>query len=454
MRDKLITATFFIAIFLFLTIPVSSIFAQSEGGILELDQLIEEALSNNPELKAARERADAYRERPPQASSLEDPRITLGFSNLPVDDFDFNKQDMTQKVISLSQEIPLPGVLSLKKENATQEANAMGKRAREFESILVKRVKKSYYDLYFINKAIDITEANQGLLKEFVEITKTRYSVGRGIQQDVLKAQVELSKMVEKIIYLEQKKASVKAKLNTLLNRPPEISLLEPPDIKKTDFAYSIEELQKMAEEARPALKDVEHLIKSREATYNLAKKDYLPSLTFTASYGQRDNRLRSRPVRATVTPVEGVPSDVTVLSATDRDRPDFFSFMVGFKVPLWFHSKQSRKIKENLTLVSEAKSKREALKNKIFFDIKDVLEREKRGAKLIKLYQKDIIPQAKASLDSAMAAYEVGSVDFITLLDSQLTLFNYRLNYYQVLADYEKDLAELEAVVGKRLFQ
>ena len=81
-------------------------------------------------------------------------------------------------------------------------------------------------------------------------------------------------------------------------------------------------------------------------------------------------------------------------------------------------------------------------------------MEREKRGAKLIKLYQKDIIPQAKASLDSAMAAYEVGSVDFITLLDSQLTLFNYRLNYYQVLADYEKDLAELEAVVGKRLFQ
>ena len=114
MRDKLITATFFIAIFLFLTIPVSSVFAQSEDGILELDQLIEEALSNNPELKAARERADAYRERPPQASSLEDPRITLGFSNLPVDDFDFNKQDMTQKVISLSQEIPLPGILSLK----------------------------------------------------------------------------------------------------------------------------------------------------------------------------------------------------------------------------------------------------------------------------------------------------------------------------------------------------
>ena len=453
MRDKLITATFFIAIFLFLTIPVSSIFAQSEGGFLELDQLIEEALSNNPDLKAARERADAYRERPPQAASLEDPRITLGFSNLPVDDFDFNKQDMTQKVVSLSQEIPLPGVLSLKKENATQEAYAMGKRAREFESILVKRVKKTYFGLYFVNKAIAITEANRRLLEKFVEITETKYSVGRGIQQDVLKAQVELSKVEEKIINLAQKKATIKAELNTLLNRPPEISLPEPPDIKKTSFTYGLEELQKMAEEDRPALKDVEHLIKSREVAYKLAKKDYLPSLTFTASYGQRDDRLRSRPVRATVTPVGGESQDVTVLSATDRDRPDFFSFMVGFKVPLWFHSKQSRKVRENLTLVSEAKSRYEALKNEIFFGIKDNLEREKRGAKLIELYLQEIIPQAKASLDSAMAAYEVGSVDFITLLDSQLTLFNYQLSYHQVLAGYEKDLAELEAVVGKRLF-
>jgi cobalt-zinc-cadmium efflux system outer membrane protein len=452
MRNTLITATF-LAIFLFLTIPVSSIFAQSEGETLKLDQLIEEALSNNPELKAARERADAYRERPSQVSSLEDPRVTLGFSNLPVDDFDFNKQDMTQKVVSLSQEIPLPGVLSLKKENATQEAYAMERRAKELELVLMKRVKKTYYNLYFANQAIAITEANRNLLERFAEITETKYSVGRGIQQDVLKAQVELSKMVEKIINLEQKEATIKAELNTLLNRPPEISLLEPPDIKKTNFTYSAEELQGMAEEARPALKDVEHLIKSREAAYKLAKKDYLPSLTFTASYGQRDNRLRSRPVRATVTPIGGESQDVTVLSATDRDRPDFFSFLVGFKVPIWFHSKQSRKVRENLTLVSEAKSRYEALKNEIFFDIKDVLEREKRGAKLIELYQKDIIPQAKASLDSAMAAYEVGSVDFITLLNNQLTLFNYRLSYYQVLTDYEKDLAELEAVVGKKLF-
>ena len=453
MRKKLIISAFFLFIFLFLTISISSIFAQTEGETLKLDQLIEEALNDNPELKAARDRANAYHERPSQVSSLEDPRITLGFSNLPVDDFDFNKQEMTQKVISLSQEIPLPGILSLKRESAAQEANAMEKRARELESILIKKVKKAYYNLYFINKAIDITETNQGLLEKFVEITKTKYSVGKGIQQDVLKAQVELSKIEEKIIDLEQKKATIKAELNTLLNRPQEEFLPDPPNIKKTTFTHNLEALQKLAEETRPALKDVEHLIKSREAAYQLAKKDYLPSLTFTASYGQRDNRLRSRPVRATVTPVGGEPNEVSVLSATDRDRPDFLSFMVGFKVPLWFHSKQSRKVRENLTLISEAKARHEALKNEIFFGIKDILEKERRGSKLIELYQNDIIPQAKASLESAMAGYEVGNVDFITLLDNQLTLFNYRLSYHQVLTDYQKDLAELEAVVGKRLF-
>ena len=455
MRKKLITATFFlfIFIFIFLNMAVPPIFAQPEGAFLNLEMLIKEALNNNPEIKAARERADAYRERPPQVSSLDDPRITLGVANLPVDDFDFNKQEMTQKVISLSQEVPLPGVLSLKKESATQEAYAMEKRAKELESVLIKRMKKAYYDLSFVNKATAITEANRRLLEKFLKITKTNYSVGKGLQQDVLKAQVEISKMVENIIDLEQKKATIKAELNTLLNRSPEISLPEPPDIRKTDFSYGLEELQELAEGNRSALKDMEHLIRSREAAYKLAKKDYLPSLTFTASYGQRDNRVRNRPVNATVTPLGGEPNNVKVLSATDRDRPDFFSFMVGFKVPLWFRSKQNRKVKENLFLISEAKSRHETLKNGIFFGVKDIWEKEKRGSKLIDLYQNEIIPQAKASLDSAMSGYEVGSVDFITLLDNQLTLFNYQLSYHQLLTDYEKDLAELEAIVGKRLF-
>jgi len=452
-KNNVTTSILFLLMGLFATMHVSSPFAQTEAETLNLEQLIEEALQNNPGLKAARAKADAYREIPPQVGSLEDPRISLGVANLATDDFDFNSIDMTMKVIELSQEVPLPGILSLKKQAATHEAHAMEKKANELEFTLIKKVKQAYYDLYYIKNAIGITKDNKDLLEKFVEITEARYSVGKGIQQDVLKAQVELSKMIEKSIDFEQKRASFKAGVKALLNRPPEVSIPDPPDIKKTVFTHTLEDLQTIAMESRPVLKDLQSVLESREAEYRLAKKEYFPSLMFTASYGQREDEKKGRPMTVSGATMEGQAVEVTIPANEDRDRSDTFSFMVGFKVPLWFHSKQNRKIKETLSLISETKSHQEELKNEIFFEIKDSWEKERRGSRLIDLYQNEIIPQAKASLESAMAGYEVGNVDFMTLLDNQITLFNYQLSYHQVLTDYEKDLAEVEAVVGKRLF-
>jgi len=453
MARKLAAFAFFSLIVLFHTGYASSLFAQSEGGTLDLNQLIEEALQNNPGLKAAWAKVDAYREIPSQVGSLEDPRVSLGVQNLATDDFDFNNIEMTMKVIELSQEVPLPGILSLKKEAAIHEAHAMEKKAKELEFTLIKKVKQAYYDLYYIRNAIAVTEDNKNLLEMFVAITETRYSVGKGIQQDVLKAQVELSKMIEKLIDFEQKKASVKAEMRALLSRPPEAAIPDPPpDIEKTAFTHTVEDLQNIAMEFNPVLKDLESVLKSRESEYRLAKKEYFPSLMLTASYGQREDAKKSQPMMATGRTMEGESVEVEI-PTEDRDRSDTFSFMVGFKVPLWFHSKQNRKIKETLSLISETKSHQEELKNEIYFTIKDIWEKERRGSKLVNLYQNEIIPQARASLDSAMAGYEVGSIDFLALLDSQITLFDYQLSYYQVLADYEKDLAEIEAVVGKRLF-
>lgn len=443
---------FFSFIILFSTVAVPSLSAPSESDYLDLNQIIEEALNNNPALKAAQALAEAYQERPSQAASLEDPRVSLGVANIATDDFDFNSIDMTMKVIEVSQEVPLPGIISLRREAALHEAHAMGKKAKENEFSLIKSVKKAYYDLYYIKNAITVVEDNKQLLDNFVEITETRYSVGKGIQQDVLKAQVELSKMIEKLITFEQKRASAKAELRALLNRPPESAIPDPPDIEKTPFTRTIEDLNQLALECNPMLKDLQSVLKSRESEYRLAKKDYFPTLIFTASYGQREDAKRRSTMMATGTTMGGEPVAVT-LPAEDRDRSDTFSFMVGFKVPLWFRSKQDHRVKETLALISETQAHHDNKKNEIYFSINDICERERRGSKLIDLYHHEIIPQAQASLDAAMAGYEVGDVDFITLLSSQITLFDYQLSYYQVLADHEKDLAELESVVGTRMF-
>jgi len=452
MERKSAAFFFFSSVCLLFAVCGSSLFAQTDEGFLDLNSIIEEALSNNPELKGAQAKADAYRERPAQAASLEDPRISLGVQNIATDDFDFNSIDMTMKVIELSQEVPLPGILSLKKEVALHEAHAMEKKAKEVEFSLIKKVKQAYYDLYYLTNAIAVAGENKDLLEKFVAITETRYAVGKGIQQDVLKAQVELSKIIEKLIDFEQKKASTAAELRALLNRPPEAAIPNPPDIEKTPFAYSMEELQNIAMECNPALNDLQSILKSRESEYKLAQKEYFPSLMFTAAYGQREDAKKSGSMMATGYTMGGEPVEVS-LPGEDRDRSDTFSFMVGFTVPLWFHSKQSRKVKETLALMEETKSHQQAMKNEIFFGITDICERERRGSKLIDLYKNNIIPQARASLDSAMAGYEVGNVDFMALIDNQITLFDYQLSYHEVLADYEKDLAKIESVVGRRLF-
>jgi len=452
MKMKSAAFFFFSSVWLLFVVWAPLLYAQSDQGALDLNQIIEEALSNNPELKGAQAKAAAYRERPSQAASLEDPRISLGVQNIATDDFDFNSIDMTMKVIELSQEVPLPGILSLKKEVAVHEAHAMEKKANEVEFSLIKKVKQAYYDLYYLTNAIAVTEENKDLLEKFLAITETRYAVGKGIQQDVLKAQVEISKITEKLIDFEQKKASTAAELRALLNRPPEAAIPDPPAIEKTAFTYTPEDLQNIALECNPALNDLQNILKSRESEYQLAKKEYFPSLMFTAAYGQREDAKKSGSMMATGYTMGGEPVEVS-LPGEDRDRSDTFSFMVGFTVPLWFHSKQSRKVKETLALMEETKSHQQAMKNEIFFGIKDICERERRGSKLIDLYKNNIIPQARASLDSAMAGYEVGNVDFMALIDNQITLFDYQLSYHEVLADYEKDLAKIESVVGRRLF-
>jgi outer membrane protein TolC len=452
MKRKLAAFFFFSFVCLLVAAWAPPLPAQPEGGVLDLKQIIEEALSNNPELKGAQAKADAYRERPSQVASLEDPRISLGVQNIATDDFDFNTADMTMKVIELSQEVPLPGILSLKKEAALHEAHAMEKKAKEVEFNLINKVKQAYYELYYLTNAIAVTEENKDLLEKFVAITETRYAVGKGIQQDVLKAQVELSMIVEKLIDFEQKKASTAAEMRALLNRPPEAAIPDPPDIEKTPFTYTMEDLQNIALECNPGLNDLQNVLKSRESEYKLAQKEYFPSLMITAAYGQREDAKKSRSMMANGYTMSGEPVEVT-LPGEDNHRSDLFSFMVGFTVPLWFHSKQNRKVKETLALMEETKSHQQAVKNEIFFGIKDICERERRGSKLIDLYKNNIIPQARASLDSAMAGYEVGSVDFMTLINNQITLFDYQLSYHEVLAGYEKDLAKIESVVGRRLF-
>ena len=417
-----------VILFSFIILTPFSSSAQSEKPRLNVDQLVDEALQNNPEISAAKIKWEVFKEKIPQSYALEDPMFGFGIINLPTN-FSFRDEDMTMKEFSISQKFPFPGKRPLMKEMASKEAEAVSAEIQGKIHQIIKDVKAAYYDLSHIYRTTEVTQRNKRILEDFAKIAETRYAVGEGIQQDVFKAHVEVSKMVDDLIMLGQRKRSMEAKLNALLNRPPETPMGEPEEVVFRKFPFTIEELQKMALEMNPTLKGMKKMIEAKEKAYALAKREYYPDFNFKFAYGQRDN-------------------------SPDMKRRDMLTGMVEMNIPIFYKSKQDRKVAETKAEILATEAQYRAMKNEVLFMITDMASMIQRGERQLELYKTGIIPQASLQINSAMSAYRVNRADFMTLLDSQMTLYKYELEYHQALTEYEKNVASLGAAIGKQILE
>ena len=417
----------FLIFFIMMLWPFSSS-AQSEKPRLNVDQLVDEAIQNNPEILAAKKKWEVFKEKIPQASALEDPMLGFGIINLPTS-FSFHQEDMTMKEFSISQKFPFYGKRKLMGEMAGKEAEAVFTDIQGKVNQIIRDVKVTYYDLSHVYRTTQITQRNKEILENFAKIAETRYSVGEGIQQDVLKAHVEVSKMVDDLIMLGQRKRALEAKLNALLNRPSETPVGEPEEVIFKKFPYTIEELQKMALEINPTLKGMKKMIEAKQKAYALAKREYYPDLNLRFAYGQRDKLMGMR-------------------------QDDMLTGMVEINIPIFYKSKQDPKVAETVADIKSAEAQYQAMKNEILFMIADMGSMVQRVERQIALYKTGIIPQASLQVNSALSAYRVNRADFLTLLDSQMTLYKYELEYHLALTEYEKSVASLGAAVGKRFSQ
>jgi cobalt-zinc-cadmium efflux system outer membrane protein len=408
-------------------IPLSAQ-AQTEKSALNLNQLVEEALQNNPEILAAKIKWEVYKEKVPQAYAFEDPMFGFGIVNLPTN-FSFKDEDMTMKELSISQKFPFPGKRPLMREMAEKEAEAVSTEIQGKVHQIIRDVKSAYYDLSHVYRTTEVTQRNKKILEDFAKITETRYAVGEGIQQDVFKAHVEVSKMIDDLIMLGQRKRTLEAKLKALLNRLPETPIGEPEEVVFRKFPFTIEDLQQMALEMNPTLKGMKKMIEAKEKAYALAKREYYPDFNFKFAYGQRNN-------------------------GPEMNRRDMLTGMMEMNIPIFYKSKQERKVAETKAEILAAEAQFRAMKNEILFMITDMTSMVQRGERQLELYKTGIIPQASLQLNSAMSSYRVNKADFMTLLDSQMTLYKYELEYHQALTDYEKNVANLGAAIGKHLFE
>ncbi len=244
-----------------------------------------------------------------------------------------------------------------------------------------------------------ITDKNIELMKNFVELTQSKYEVGNGLQEDIFKSQVELYKLQEQLINLKQKELSIRADMLRLLNRNDNDQLQGIPKLENTEFNFSPEDLKTTALEENPLLKQLSHSVSQKEAQYLLAKKSYFPKFSITAAYGQRDD-----------------------WESVDRHRSDLMSLLIGVDIPLWFKSKQNKKVSESQHRILQAKARLQSEKNDILFKLNDLLVNINKDKSLVTLYEKQIIPEARQSLEADMSAYQVGRLDFLNLLTSQMS--------------------------------
>ena len=391
----------------------------STVGALRLQDLIEQALENNPEIKSMQRRFDMMRARVPQAKALDQPMLSVGYMG-NIAPFHVQRDDPSSgRSISITQDLPFPGKRALKGKVASSEADAEWWLFEQTRRNVVAEVKDAYFDLYYISKALGVVTKTKTLLEQFIKIAEARYAVGKGIQQDVLKAQVEFSKLLEQQTMLEQRKQIAEARLNSLLYRESDSPLAVPEELKPRAFDFSLAQLNETAIANYPDLKAQRRKIEGAQYAIQLAKKEFYPDFSVGFTY-------TNRPAM-----------------------PEMYGLSVGVKLPIYSAQKQRPALTEATASFEAEKRTLENMATVLMFKIRDKYLAQNTAQRLMKLYSTTIVPQSSLSLESAIAGYQVGKVDFLTLLDNVVTLLNYELSYYEQLSNEEKAVAALEPLVG-----
>ncbi|MFA4889779.1 MAG: TolC family protein [Candidatus Omnitrophota bacterium] len=410
---------FSILIFIILAIFVNFKYAYPSGSLF-LNSLIDEALKNNPQIQAAKQRYKAAQARVRLLRTLEDPKFEYEYDKITASmDNLMNNNTKPMRTFAISQEFPFPSKLFLRKKAAQKEANSYEQEYKETERKVVKDLKESYFQLFLNGKKINLTQENLNLLSQFIEIANKKYAVNKASQQDSLKAQVEYSKLSNQLVLLEQEKKIAQSMLNSLLNRSPDAQIDSVEESSNKVLELDEQTILKTAKVSRPELKSFQEMVRKTEIDYSLAKQEYLPD--FMIKY-KREER---------------------------NGRPGSWAGMIGVTIPLWFWEKQDSFVKEAWANVGVVKAEYQAQENMVLFEVSSSYARFDAAKKLVKIYETGVLPQAQAALETARRGYETDLLSFLDLLDSERTLREFQMDYFESLANLEIALADLERSVG-----
>lgn len=390
---------------------------------LQLVQLLEEADSRNPELLAAFEQIAVAESKIDQVAALQDPVVSLALSNYPIDELRADITPMTGNEVRLAQKFPFPGKLDAKGKIAAQKSRWFASAYQDARLKIRQKVKDAWYRLLFQKKAIELTNLNLEILDDFIRLTESRYEVGKGLQQNVLKAHLQRSKQLDKLLALQQQQEATLAELNNLAGRETDQPLEISSELEALMPTYTLSELTSQAQNNRPMFAAFDALIDQYKEQRTLADLASRPDFTLWGGYRFRDNGL----------------SD---------GGTDFVSAGISFNLPVYRGRTNAAKAEADSSL-RVAYQKRNDFNSRVKLSIHQSLSKLEQASRLAELYQNGIIPQANQTFQATLSAYQVDKVDFLSLLDSLMSLYRYEIDYVRTLSDQLRSQAQVEAAAG-----
>ena len=404
-----------------------AVFAWSAFGQIaepvRLPDLIAEALANSSEVLAAQKSYEAARQRPAREGSLPDPTLSLGYASNggPLPGQQLGSNPTSNIGFMVSQEIPYPGKRKLRGEIAAKDAEA---EFWQYEAVglnVRSRLIQAYHRLHHTYAALEILTHGKGLISEMLRVSEARYTAGKTAQQDIFKAQTQLSMMETRIIAMRQDQRSAEAEINSLLNRKPGTPVGTPVGVEPEPLPMTLENVLLQAADTSPELGRRLKAIARGELSVNLAKKEFHSDYTVSAGYFNQGS----------MSPM----------------------YQVRVDIPLRLHTEQRQRpaLNEQVDMLAGAR-RYEAAEQNLQFRVRDAYSAAETAWRLRTLYRDTILPQSQLTVDASLLAYQTGTTDFVFVLNNLITKVDVEEQFHQQELAYALALARIEELTGTAL--
>ncbi|HAZ07162.1 MAG TPA: hypothetical protein DCZ01_01265 [Elusimicrobia bacterium] len=410
----------FVSCFFLAVAPLSATESVAvSSGSISLASTLDAARRGNPEIRVALKRWEAARKRAASEATPDKPRLDIERMYAPSGKTPLNGAE--EKAVSLTVEFAFPTTLYLRGRRASKAAEVAEQVYRAKVREILAKTRTSYAMLYLSFKSRRLLDENIELMRRFAKVAESKFAGGSASESDALKAQVELTKMLNMGVVVDEERDLAGAMLNALMGRPAGEVLGTPRDLEPSRLEKAREELEAVAFARRPELRQAALAAELSRTSLSLAKSEFLPDIML--SYRRRNDPMRGR------------TSDA----------------VLGLSLPLWFW-KPAAMVAEASAEKEMAAAELESARLMTAADLRTAFVRVQTAQRLAESYKTSLLPQAESALTVAESGYQAGRGSFLDLLDAQRSLLNFKLEYYQYLADYEQRAAELERVIGEEL--